>query len=122
MYEFSHMTLRFLPTALVLMAAAACSSDKSTAPTSVTMDVFTIGDTFSPFETSLPVGGTVRFNITPGADSLGHNAIFEKPAPGAPADVNIVLNAVVSRQFNTSGTFRYDCTVHPGMSGEIVVQ
>ena len=107
-----------------LVAAVSCGgSDKTpTTPSGQTVDVFTVGNTFSPALQAIAVGTTVRFNITPGADGMGHNAIFQKTPPGAPADVNIIMSGVVSRQFTTRGNFKYDCTVHPGMSGEIDVQ
>ena len=85
-----------------------------------TVDVFTPGNVFSPYSSTIAVGGTVRFNIAGAAD--GHNVIFDKSVTGAPADINLVVSAVVSRTFNTRGTFKYDCTVHPGMSGQVIVQ
>ena len=47
-------------------------------------------------------------------------ASSQRHAP--PADVPTSTNAQVARQFNTAGTFPYECTVHPGMAGTIVVQ
>lgn len=83
-----------------------------------TVDVYTPGNTFSPFSMNVSVGGVVRYNIF-GED---HNVIFSKTAVGYPADINIVKDTIVSRTFSTKGTFTYTCTVHPGMNGEIVVQ
>lgn len=104
-----------------LSCAVACGSDSVTPPVTppggTTADVFTPGNVFSPFSTTIPVGGTVRFNIS----GDPHNVIFKRIA-GAPSDVNVVSNTVVSRTFSTAGTFPYDCTVHPGMSGQVVVQ
>jgi plastocyanin len=84
----------------------------------VPADVFTPGLVFSPFSITIVAGGSVRFHIT-GDD---HNVIFNPTVPGAPPDINVVKDQTVSRTFNTRGTFPYDCTVHPGMSGEIVVR
>lgn len=81
-------------------------------------EVFTPGNTFSPFSITIAVGASVRFNIT----GVPHNVIFAKTVAGAPADINLVSNTVVSRTFSTRGTFPYDCTVHNGMSGQVVVQ
>jgi Plastocyanin len=103
--------------AIALCLAAACGSDSVVPPVGTTVDVYTPGNVFSPFSTVIPVGGTVRFNIS--GDQ--HNVIFSSVA-GAPANVNVVQNVVVSRTFTTRGTFAYDCTVHPGMSGQVVVQ
>lgn len=106
---------------IALPLAVACGSDSPTPPVippvNGVADVFTPGNVFSPFSTTIPVGGTVRFNIS--GDQ--HNVIFKRIA-GAPSDVNIVKDQVASRTFPTAGTFPYDCTVHPGMSGQVVVQ
>ena len=87
-------------------------------PAGTEAEVFTPGNTFSPFSTVIALGATVKFNIT----GVPHNAIFARTPPGAPADINIVSNTVVSRTFSTRGTFKYDCTIHPGMAGQVVVQ
>ena len=75
------------------------------------------GDIFTPFQVSIPVGGAVRWEFPQRA----HNVIFEKKA-GVPADIQQVANTAVSRTFGTAGTFPYDCTLHPGMSGEVIVR
>lgn len=107
---------------ILTLAVAGCGgSDAGPAPTQpivTAAEVFTPGNVFSPFSTVIQVGGTVKFNIT----GVPHNAIFASTPPGAPANINIVSNTVVPRTFNTRGTFPYDCTIHPGMSGQVVVQ
>jgi plastocyanin len=75
------------------------------------------GDVFTPFQVSIPVGGTVRFEFPQRA----HNVIFDRK-PGAPADIQQTVNASVARTFGTLGTFPYDCTLHPGMAGEVIVR
>jgi plastocyanin len=109
----------------LIAATASCAGSGGTSPMSpppTTVDVFTPGNVFSPFSVSVGVGSTVRFNMSRAADGTGHNAIFGTSPPGAPADINIVADTVVSRVFNTRGTFEYICTVHPGMTGEVVVK
>jgi plastocyanin len=110
--------MRFASIAFLFLAITACKGPAAPTTTTTTVDVFTPGNTFSPFSATIPVGGTVRFNIS----GTPHNVIFGKTPAGAPADVNVVDNVVVPRTFNTRGTFLYDCTVHPGMSGQVVVQ
>jgi plastocyanin len=75
------------------------------------------GNVFVPFLVQIQRGGSVtwRFGAEP------HNVIFVVTA-GAPADINIVSNVDVSRRFDVLGTFRYDCTIHPGMSGIVEVK
>lgn len=106
---------------LVALAVVACGggSDPGTAPVpAAPVDVFTPGTVFSPFSATIPVGGTVRFNISGAA----HNVKFDRTTAGAPADIPVVSDVVVARTFGTQGTFAYDCTVHPGMSGQVVVK
>jgi plastocyanin len=83
----------------------------------LTADVFMPGNIYSPFVTDIARTGTVRFVFPPDP----HNVIFRHDTPGPPADIDILSNTNVSRTFNTAGTFTYDCTVHPGMTGLIVV-
>ncbi|MBA3467101.1 MAG: Ig-like domain-containing protein [Gemmatimonadaceae bacterium] len=78
--------------------------------------VFMPGNSFSPFNLSVKVNGTVRFEFP----SAPHNVIFNSK-PGVPADIQFTSNETVSRIFSTVGTFPYDCTVHPGMSGQVTV-
>ena len=75
------------------------------------------GDVFTPFQVSIPAGGTVRWEFPQRA----HNVIFDRKS-GAPADIQQTSNTSVARTFNTLGTFPYDCTLHPGMSGEVIVR
>ena len=83
------------------------------APLAVTVSM--PGLSFSPFQSFVRQGGTVNFEFP----QLAHNVIFQSSS--APADIGIVSNVRVSRQFNTLGEFRYDCTLHPGMSGQVDV-
>ena len=63
-------------------------------------------NTFSPFTTDISVGGSV---------------IFERKT-GAPMDIQASTNRMVSRLFNLAGTFPFECTLHPGMEGQVVVR
>ena len=75
------------------------------------------GDLFTPFVARVALGGTVTWRF----GARGHNVIFV-PTPGAPADIHVVSDVNISRTFGTPGTFRYDCTIHPGMSGRVDVK
>lgn len=78
--------------------------------------VFMPGNSFSPFNVSVRVSGTVRFTFP----SVPHNVIFNTK-PGVPADIQVTSNVTVNRVFGTIGIFPYDCTIHPGMSGQVTV-
>jgi len=113
----------FLLAIVVIVSSAACGGDVIQPgpeyPSS--LDVFTPGNVFSPPIAEIAVGGTVRFLMTESPEGDGHNAIFDRTLPGAPIDVPIVVDTAVSRTFTTRGEFSYLCTVHPGMSGEVIV-
>jgi plastocyanin len=98
------------------LSLSACSSDKVTepdGPPTVSMPGFS----FVPFTTTVEVGGSVIFDFP----AEPHNVIFGN-VTGAPANIQATVNAKVSRTFSVAGTFPYDCTIHPGMSGVIEVQ
>jgi plastocyanin len=117
------MRIRLL---LALAAVAAACGDKGTTTpsgsTNKTVDIFTIGDAFSPTFAELAVGDTARWSFTGGSDGLGHNVRFNPRITGTPADINVFKTGTASRVFNTKGVFKYDCDVHPGMRAEITVQ
>jgi plastocyanin len=75
-------------------------------------------NSFTPFTTTIRANERVAF-VFP---ALAHNVIFEPGRAGAPANIQQTANVIVQRQFATTGTFPFDCTLHPGMSGEVVVR
>ena len=102
---------------------AACGGTDATKPDTTypaSIDVFTPGNIFSPPTAEIRAGGVVRFLLTQSPEGDGHNANFS-PAAGAPANIPVLMDTTVTRQFNTGGTFSYVCTVHPGMVGEVIV-
>jgi plastocyanin len=104
-------------TARIRASAGAARDSVEIVVTSNLFDVYTPGEIFSPNTLEIPVGATVRFNIF--GDE--HDVTFVN-VPGRPPNVPVVRDVIVSRTFNTRGTFPYDCFVHPGMSGQIIVE
>ena len=82
----------------------------------LTQDIDMPALSFSPQQADIAQGGVMRFNFP----ALTHNVIFAA-ATGAPADIGVSSNTTISRTFNTKGTFNYQCTIHPGMSGVAIV-
>jgi plastocyanin len=121
------MRVRLLLASVVLAAACGGSDGSPTPPatppaaTNKAVDVFTLSTSFSPNFVQIVVGDTVRYNIVPSSNGEGHDVTFDAKA-GAPANIKVTLREVVSRVFSTRGTFHYNCFVHPGMSGDVVVQ
>ena len=74
------------------------------------------GFAFTPSQVDIALGGTVTYSFT----GVTHNVNFDA-ATGAPANIANTSNANVSRQFNTAGSFGFQCTLHAGMTGMVVV-
>ena len=74
---------------------------------------------FTPATLTVDAGTSVIFAF----GSLGHNVTFDTPDAATPADIpGINANINVARTFATAGTYRYHCTIHPGMAGSVVVR
>ena len=79
--------------------------------------VFTMqANTFTPAQATIRVGQSVLFDFP--ADI--HNVIFQQRT-GKPADIPATSGQAITRTFGTVGTFPFDCTLHPGMSGTVIV-
>ena len=71
---------------------------------------------FSPGTLEIPQGATVTWT---NKDEEPHTATDTKGAFGSPP---LDTNDKFSFEFKTAGTFNYYCTVHPQMTGRIVVK
>ncbi len=78
--------------------------------------IATTSNTFSPSTLTVAKGTTVTFTF----QGTQHNVNFANVA-GAPSNIGNTANAGVQRLFATAGTFGYDCSLHSGMTGKVVV-
>ena len=115
----------------LMMFAAACggsSSYNATAPTNnnpgtvtpvaTNAVTATTSDSFTPGSITVPVGTTVSWTF----QAVGHNVTFNTVAGAPPSILGSNANTTLSATFNTAGTFPYQCTIHPGMTGTVTVQ
>lgn len=72
---------------------------------------------FTPNAVIIRNGGSVTWNF----GSLEHTVTFVNVA-GVPASIPTSVNSSSSRTFNTNGNFNYSCSIHAGMSGQVVVR
>ncbi len=110
---------RIFLAAVAMAAASACGGD-STGPGGggppVASNQVSIGnDFFSAPSIVVAAGTTVTWTWNSGAEE--HNVTFSDVSSG-----NKDGGATFSRQFATPGTFSYHCTLHPGMTGSVLVQ
>lgn len=71
--------------------------------------------TFSPQSLTVKKGDTV---VWTNKDSAGHTVTGNM---GGPASQTIPKNGTYSYTFNNVGTFAYHCSIHPTMTGTVVV-
>ena len=141
------MTRKTTLTIAILLAAAACggaggdttapqNSSGNPPPTGGTPSANTVslsGETFNPTAVTVSAGTTVKWkwencssDPTGGygggyggvTDCASHNVTFDDGSGASPTQTS----GDYSRTFSTAGTYKYHCTMHSGMTGEIVVK
>ena len=87
------------------------ADESPTAARDIAIDNFS----FSPGTVSVPVGTTVRWT---NRDDIPHTVVCEDRTFKSPV---LDTDGVFSRQFAATGTFKYFCSIHPRMTGTVVV-
>jgi plastocyanin len=83
-------------------------------PTEATVNM--VDNAFVPPSVTIAAGGTVTWVNT---GSTTHNST----GPGAAwMSADLLPGATFEREFPATGTFNYQCTLHPGMTGTVIVQ
>ena len=115
---------------VLLLAACGGGSNSPTGPTNSTGNtngtgtpapganevIATSGSVFNPVSLTVSKGTTVTFTF----ESVTHNVTFDATT-GAPANIGNTSSAAVTRTFANSGSFGFQCTLHSGMRGTVVV-
>lgn len=105
--------VRRLSSLIIMVALTACQGDGDPEPT-LTATVTVSNNAFSPASVTILRTGTVTWNWTAGP----HNVTFSDANSG-----NRASGETFARTFNSTGSFSYQCTLHPGiMAGTVVVQ
>lgn len=108
------------PTAPVTQSTTPSTTPTTTPTTSTTPATNEVvaddANTFNPGTLTVSKGTTVTFTFK----GTAHNVTFGNTT-GAPANIPNSSNTSVARTFATAGTFGYDCTLHAGMRGSVVV-
>jgi plastocyanin len=72
---------------------------------------------FNPSTVNVKVGDTVTWTND---DSVGHDVTGDGFKSGSAGGIG--GGETYKHKFDKAGTFKYRCTVHPGMEGEVVVK
>lgn len=94
-------------------SSGSTSSRNLTATSSVKIQNFA----FSPSAITVKKGTTVTWT---NEDSAGHT-VTETDSQSGPSSSTLSQGKSYSFTFNTVGTFHYDCTIHPYMTGTVTV-
>ena len=116
---FRQVVLPLLP---ILVIAVSCGGDATASTAAPPEPAATVSAgpslNFSPKTVAIVAGGSVTFDF----GAVAHNVYFDGQPPGAPANIT-GLNENTSKKliFSTPGTYVYNCHIHPGMQGTVVV-
>jgi len=125
-------SFRILAVAAIALAGACGGGGDSTSPSTpsnpqppvipsqpstpvITTSVQVDDDFFNPANIQVSPGQTVTWAWQ---TSTLHNVTFSDGGSGDKGGANVTFN----KTFGTTGTFTYNCTLHPGMSGTVLVK
>jgi plastocyanin len=83
---------------------------------STSASVTVANSSFSPGQVDVAAGATVTWNFT---DPIDHTVNFT--GAGSPENIPASNSKSVSRSFPAAGTYPYECAIHYGMTGTVVV-
>jgi plastocyanin len=123
---------RLLLPVLACVLVAGCGGESDSEPAAgtgtgttqgpATAQTFTIrgtdADAFEPATVEAKVG-TLTLTLKNGG--VPHNLVFEDKALPGIAAVSGAASRSAVLTFRQSGTYRFVCTIHPGMAGKVVV-
>jgi len=102
--------------AMVLLAAASSSVAANAQPLAATAGVKIDNFVFGPQTITVPVGTTVTWT---NADDIPHTSVSTE---GVFKSKVLDTDEKFSYTFTKAGTYPYYCTIHPKMTGKVVVQ
>ena len=110
--------------AMAIILAAGCAAKKTTpmatsAPTSAPSAKVAIDNfSFTPAELTITAGQTVTWI---NHDDVPHTVISRKPDRSLKSDA-LDTDETYKHTFATAGTYDYFCSVHPHMTGRVIVK
>jgi plastocyanin len=112
----SHMSRFIAITIMLLFLSSLTNSCKKASDVPGANEVFIQGMAFSPSTITVTAGTTITWT---NKDAATHNVTSN--TAGLFSSGPISTNGTYPHLFNTAGTFQYKCTIHPSMTGTVIV-
>jgi plastocyanin len=114
---FRNQTALLLVPAFIFAAFLISGCSKSSSdPSPGTNEVWMQNTAFSPATINVAVNATVKWT---NKDNFDHSIEADDKSWGSG---NMGPGATFSHKFTAAGTYTYNCPIHPGMNGTVVVQ
>jgi len=121
--KYSVITRNIMPIVLglsllssVIIYSCSKSSNNTNNSPAATNKVTIANMAFAPASITVSVGTTVTWNNN---DNMTHTVTEDE---GSFDSGDISAGSSLSKTFSTAGTFTYHCTIHPEMTGSVVVK
>ncbi len=123
MKQYRVFTIIAILAAVLLLGGAGCSTSKTTTPAvsntttaAASNTINIVNFTFTPGTLTVKAGTTVTWTNN---DTTTHRPISDT---GVFDSGDLAPGGTFSFTFNNTGTFPYHCSIHPYMTGKVIVQ
>lgn len=117
MKKILSLQIRYMVLTLLLFSLFSITySCKKSSDIPVANEVFIQGMAFSPSTITVTAGTTITWI---NKDAITHNVTSN--TAGLFSSGPITTNGTFPHLFSTAGTFQYKCTIHPAMTGTVIV-